>query len=405
MLRAVPLVLICCAFALAPRSALAGEFAAAVTRGDLAGAERLRHVGEARADDAEEAALCRLLTFENRLSEAVECLGAEAARRPDQTAISAALAGVEMRRGDFKRASADYARAGRAARAAEAEALSRGSAYRIRSDRKVYVAPFVRRDPLPLLSVRLDDGRDHLFVLDTGAGETVLDPKVAEALGVAPLAGGATGVFAGGKTAEVRYGVLPRLQLGALVIERTPVLLLSTQAFAQALGGTVVDGVIGIDLLRRFTATIDYPRSRLVLSTTSVADESARSFRFWLAGDHYLLAQGAIDGAPQLTLVDTGLAGQGCTVPASTLAAIGEKVSGPTGFGVGGGGAVAAAPFVAASVELGPVTAKAVPCLAGPFPPSLETSTGARIGLLVSHEFLKPYAVTIDFRTMRMSLR
>lgn len=42
--------------------------------------------------------------------------------------------------------------------------------------------------------------------------------------------------------------------------------------------------------------------------------------------------------------------------------------------------------------------------LAGVFPPQLEWDFGFRIGGLVSHEFLRPYAVTFDFSRMTIRL-
>jgi hypothetical protein len=37
----------------------------------------------------------------------------------------------------------------------------------------------------------------------------------------------------------------------------------------------------------------------------------------------------------------------------------------------------------------------------GPFSPQLENAFGLRIGGLISHEFFRPYALTIDFSGMR----
>ena len=251
----------------------------------------------------------------------------------------------------------------------------------------------------------MSDGRDHLFVLDTGDGETILDPDVAAELGVNPLKGAATGRFAADQTARIQFAVLPVLTLGDLTMTRVAIQLQSTKAFARALGGTAVDGVIGVDLLRHFVATIDYPGGRLILRTPDRRRAARGGMPFWIADDHLLLAEGASPEAPELALIDTGLAGQGCTAPASTLAQIAVTVGAERKEGVGGGGAVSTQAFTAPSITLGDVTAQNVSCLFGPFPPSLETSSGVHIGLLVSHAVLKPYVVTFDFARMRMILQ
>jgi hypothetical protein len=116
------------------------------------------------------------------------------------------------------------------------------------------------------------------------------------------------------------------------------------------------------------------------------------------------LAEAAIDGVRELAVIDTGLAGQGCTLPASTLTAIGQKADGAPVAGVGGGGPTQAVAFTARDITLAGETRANIGCLYGPFPAQLEHADGTQIGLLVSHAFLKPYAVTFDFNAMRLTL-
>jgi hypothetical protein len=63
------------------------------------------------------------------------------------------------------------------------------------------VVPFVITDPLPLIDVEVD-GHKLTALIDTGGDTFILDPGIAEALGMEIVAS-LTGTFAGGMKAEV----------------------------------------------------------------------------------------------------------------------------------------------------------------------------------------------------------
>lgn len=126
---------------------------------------------------------------------------------------------------------------------------------------------------------------------------------------------------------------------------------------------------------------------------------------FWMAGDH-MVAWGTVNKSePLLMFVDTGLAGFEFTCPESTLREAGVKVlEDQAREGIGGGGKTKVVPFITDELTLGSVKAKNIPGVFSPFPPSLEHGMGFRIGGLISHGFLRPYALTIDFTGMRFFL-
>ncbi|MBL8515314.1 MAG: hypothetical protein JNJ55_15075, partial [Betaproteobacteria bacterium] len=153
---------------------------------------------------------------------------------------------------------------------------------------------------------------------------------------------------------------------------------------------------------------IDYPRGRLILElpdSTAVRASGAITLPMWLAGDHFILARGRIGAAPEaMMFIDTGLAGPMFTAPESTLREAGIGISGSSYEGVSGGGPIKVTPVEAKFIALGPLEAHDVTGLAHAFPPSLERRFGFRIGGLISHGFLRPYAVTFDFVRMEMTL-
>lgn len=342
----------------------------------------------------------------NRWPEAEAALRAALARDAGDKKSAAQMAELESRRGNFPEAARWLTASGRAPRAAGVAMFGTDRPYRIMSRGRSAAVSFEHTDPLPAVRATAN-GKEGLFIIDTGAAETILDPEFAKAIAV-PVAGAEQGTFAGGKTAEVVYGRLARFGIGSMSLADLPVALVSTAKFAPAANGKPVAGVIGTGLLSRFRSTIDYRKGLLQLEAgaASNAPPPLAAIPFWQVGDHFLLASGRLnDGEPQMFFVDTGLAGAAFTAPESTLKAAGIATSTPSGDANGGIGTAAVAPFEAKSISLGTLRRERMSGLYGAFPPQLEMALGTRIGGIVSHGFLRPYAVTFDFRTMLIEIR
>jgi len=345
--------------------------------------------------------------YENRLDDAERELRSALAGPDHDTKIYALLAEIASRRGRFADARGWLEMAGKPDRAAAYGEYSKTKPpYRIVSAAKRGRIPFVQTDPLPAVEA-LVNGRKGLFLIDTGGAEIVLDPAFASAAGVAAVGKG-NGIFAGGRTAGISFGRIAKFSLSPLVVADVPAMLLSTVGFSGAAGGKPVAGVIGTQFLSRFMATLDYPHGALVLEPRdAAAPQGGIAIPFWLVRDHFIVAHGTLDGgAEQLFLVDSGLAGFAFTAPVSTLQAAGLGLppppTAPSGAPVGQSTAM---PFAIRALTLGDLKAENLNGLNGPFPPSLETSLGVHIGGIVSHAFLRPYAVTFDFVGMKIIAR
>ncbi len=130
------------------------------------------------------------------------------------------------------------------------------------------------------VDVRLNDV-PGTFILDTGAGRSVID-RAAQARfdrsGQAQAGGRATG--AGGT--DLALATLPgsRLRIGAYQDDAFTVHFLALDhvntAFRQR-GVGAVDGVIGADILKRGAAIIDYPGLRLYLRNPDAGSSAAAS--------------------------------------------------------------------------------------------------------------------------------
>jgi hypothetical protein len=161
----------------------------------------------------------------------------------------------------------------------------------------------VRRHPFLRLAFELGGRRfEHEFVVDTGfrsgvvlASRFVREERLLDFAGETIEA--TTGAGIGGPTIE-HVGRVGRLELGPFVLEDALVNL------SQARAGTLADpgfgGIVGCEILRRFTATFDYPESRLLLEPNAHFDEP---FEFdlsglFLTGGETVEVFSVVDGSP-----------------------------------------------------------------------------------------------------------
>ena len=115
--------------------------------------------------------------------------------------------------------------------------------------------PFESIDGRPLLKVRANGGKEMLrFVLDTGSGMSVVSEETARKLGLRPVArGGLARAVGGGGKFEIVYGFLSSLDLGEVRVANVPVYI---RHFYD--NRTPVDGYLGLSVISKFIASVDY---------------------------------------------------------------------------------------------------------------------------------------------------
>lgn len=324
--------------------------------------------------------LARIELYENDLDAAATDAKAVLKLRANDEAVNALLKTVEQRRDIL-------------ASAASLDVPDSG-----------IVLPFVESEPLPAIQLRID-GKPATLVLDTGAPDITLDPDFAKALGLA-ISGGSEGTFLGGRTARVRHSVVRSIDVGPIALKNVTAAILPSHGF-RLFKNRTVDGVVGTPFLSRFLSTIDYPHHRLVLRPrqAATADANATAIPIWLVGDHFIFADGSVNGlANQLFSIDSGGAEAGFVPVAQTVAAAHIKTFPDKAMqGIGGGGSVTIIPILADELCLGPVCRKNVE---GGYTPSgspLSIFPFAASGT-ITHLFLEHYAVTLDFTRMHLLL-
>jgi hypothetical protein len=285
--------------------------------------------------------------------------------------------------------------------------------YEVHGDGQSTRLKFLRTEPLPLVSVRVNGGDEVTFFIDTGGSEVALDSDFARQLGV-PQFGAVQGTFSGGQHAEVQQGRIESLTVGGWTVRNLPVVMLPLRQLSEGLGAKRIDGIIGTTLFYHFLATLDYPQGELVLrrkNKTSLEQVVAASGKgvtvpFWIASDHFMVGWGRVDTlAPALLFVDTGLAGAGVKLAESVINEAGIKLEEDKAFaGAGGGGKLTIVPYVVHRLSFGQVQEDNVPGLYdGPFP--WENLFGFHLAGMVGHDFFKRRAVSFDFENMQMLLQ
>jgi hypothetical protein len=344
--------------------------------------------------------LGQIALLANRLAAAETHLAAAARMQPSPTAWRAAAA-LFRRTARHAEAASCFAALGDTGAVAVNRFLARHEAlWRVAATQPLRL-PFVTGRPIVQVQV---NGRDALFLVDTGAEEVVVDEGLAAELGLT-LRGRQWAVFAGGRRGQVGYGVVDRLGLGAGAVGGVPV---QTQPlrrlFQAAFAPLVVEGIIGTALLSRFRPCLDFRRGELRMDPRGAsAPAEGRPFRFWLTDAFLPMVPLRLEGGPPLlTLLDSGQERFAVALAAESAAAAGLE-AGAAEVGIGGGGAVPVWRAELAAVELGGRRFERPSAIAlAQFP--LAFRYGFHVAGAVGWELLRRLTVTLDFDRMRIAI-
>src|SRR5436309_5035173 len=120
--------------------------------------------------------------------------------------------------------------------------------------------------PLILLPVHVNDRGPFDFILDTGAGTTLLAPQLATELAV-HVTGSKQGQTAGGKV-DVKLASVSHLAVGQLRLENIEVAITDLSQIERAVGAPIL-GDLGHDFFGKFRLTIDYRQHLLRIDDPS----------------------------------------------------------------------------------------------------------------------------------------
>jgi len=357
--------------------------------------------------------LGHLALLGNRLDEAVKLLASALDINPQSSSAWNLLARAYYRRGELGSAAYCYERLGRRELAATLAAMAHCTPYALSGEGLPVDLPWLTTEPLPVISAAVN-GQTANLVLDTGAGDLVLDEDFAISAGV-HFGGRENRRFAGGRAATVWYGYAQELRLDRLTLTDLPVQAMPLRTFFAPFFTThPIHGILGTAVLSQFIATLDYGAAALSLAPLATAIGEPRVEHetdtgvtpFWIAGRHCLVACGGVPGPhPCLVFLDTGMAGSAFAVPHSTADAAGlEPDSDTAEAGYSGGGQVAGRRVLLDRVCLGSVCRRDMAgMLIESFP--LEVQFGFRITGLLAHDFFRGCRLTLDFGSMSLALQ
>ena len=368
--------------------------------------------------------LGRIALLSNRLDDAQKWLQKAITLQPDDSDPKVMLAEAFYRRDDFQKAAAalngvdvssnklirdQYP----ALNVAKLESFKGQTPYEVQGTGTSTRVKFIKTEPLPIVNVRVNGGKEVTFFIDTGGSEVALDSDFAKELGV-PQFGAVQGTFSGGQHAQVQLGRIESITLGDWTIKNVPTAMLPLRQLSEGFGVKQIDGIIGTTLFYHFLTTMDYPHGELVLRRKDV--QSLEEFKkspgkrvtvpIWMASDHFMVGWGRVEKLPpSLLFVDTGLTGAGVKLAESVIKEAGIKLEEDKATeGAGGGGTLKIVPYTVHQLSFGDIKETNVQGLYdGPFP--WENMFGFHLAGMVGHDFFKPYAVTFDFQNMQIFLQ
>jgi tetratricopeptide (TPR) repeat protein len=113
-------------------------------------------------------------------------------------------------------------------------------------------------DRRPYIKVKVN-GRDAIFVIDTGSGFTVISKDAAKRLGVSEIAhGGKSQAFGGDGKFQIVYGLIKSLDLGETKVKSVPCYIQHLHYAENAPTNEKADGYIGLSVLMHFLTQLDY---------------------------------------------------------------------------------------------------------------------------------------------------
>jgi len=114
--------------------------------------------------------------------------------------------------------------------------------------------------PLIVLETMVNGDGPFQFILDTGAGLTMISPELAEKLEVSRDEA-QTAIGAGGSV-QVHFGTVKSLAIGDTRLEMLKVGIMDLTGIEKAIE-TDVDGIVGYNFLSKFRVSIDYPQENV----------------------------------------------------------------------------------------------------------------------------------------------
>lgn len=271
---------------------------------------------------------------------------------------------------------------------------------------------YLGSDRRPYLRVKLN-GREAIFVVDTGSGFTVISKEAAKRFGVSEIARGgkSQGVGGSGKF-QIVYGLIRSIDIGAATVLRAPCFI---RTFHGDVGGPPeerADGYLGLSILSHFLTELDYKEGKLRLdrrdgvSLPAVA-QGASVVPFRTTQNGLISVETEVDGRNTInTIIDSGASSTVISAAAVRRLKLHDLiVKGVTRSVVGAGGVTPNVQLLLLSnCRVADIEQPNLQALVMNFDALNETSGFEQSGIL-GGDFLRHFRVTIDFNRGHLVFR
>ena len=358
--------------------------------------------------------------YENNISESLENLQEAVYREPNEPDYVFALAQVSARAERYKEAAEAYNAFLHISNGADADRRARikglvnflrflgqaGNLYAVEGKDQTAV-PFELVGNRPIVKLRVNGKQEPLrFVLDTGSGISVISEDTAKRLKIKAITKGgfARGIGGDGKF-EIIYGLLREISIGEVSLRNVPVYL---RKFHN--DGYKVDGYIGLALISKFLATIDY--GTLMFSLTR-KEADAREFRennelslpLRLTSSGFLSGEVKLEGIESALnfIVDTGASVSVISDRVAKVESISQFINEEKLRVIGSAGVTDdVSTFMLPRVTFGKNTRQSIMAVALDLDIINEASGFEQSGILGGN-FLKNYRLTFDFKNSKVT--
>jgi len=106
-------------------------------------------------------------------------------------------------------------------------------------------------------------GKERLWILDCGAGGSVIDKGFAQELGL-DVSGEVEAIGAAGSV-KAGFATVPRLRVGGIELDSQPMVVLGIAELMRRNTGTEPAGILGYDFLSRFVTRVDFTGQTVTL--------------------------------------------------------------------------------------------------------------------------------------------
>ncbi len=274
--------------------------------------------------------------------------------------------------------------------------------FRFGNDADSVIIPFRLTNDHLFVSATVNGKGPFDFLLDSGAGMSVLSSRLADSLGIA--AKGNIPTRGVGGYGSIGFAAIDSLGLGDLALQFSRITILDFASLDTSLGRPL-GGILGYDFFARFKAVIDFDGRRLVLSRSDAkpCPVAAQSVPFEVFAQVPVM-EIYVNGRPARVVLDLG-AQTGLVLRGHARALAGIDITREERSKIrisGVGGTKAMRPAAIDSLRIGNITLKEPTALVAadfasmPFPEYIEGLLGVTI--------LKRFNLVIDYAAGRICL-